>query len=162
MHMKKIIKLIGITFVVLAVGCKSQTRQKDAIALKQEQASTIHQLEGTWELIDFKTATTRGESVSDLFPLKAPFFVVNLEESKIYGEDGCNLQQGTIKALGASTLDLMPGITPFQTYCEEVESMAYKIAFWKTKEYQFDNNLLLLKSEDHQTVLTYKRIENQQ
>lgn len=160
--MKNIMGLFGIAIAILAVGCKSQTWQKDAIDLKQEQASTIQQLEGTWELIDFKTATNKDQSVRDLFPLKAPFFTVDLKDNKIYGEDGCNLQQGTIKAIGASTLDLVPGITPFQTYCEEVKSMPYKIAFWKTKEYQFDGNLLILKSEDHQTILTYKRIENQQ
>ncbi|WP_413512413.1 META domain-containing protein [Myroides odoratus] len=158
--MKKIGLIMALISFVLSAGCKSQAISKDTQTETSIPMNTTSKLDGEWELIAIQSSAKTEENVQDLFPLKKPFLIVDSKEMSFHGHNGCNIYQGTIEAIDANILLLDKKIVSTRKYCEGVNSPVYMSALGKVKDYQMEQDVLTLTSEDQNVFLKFKKIEN--
>lgn len=158
--MKKIGLSIVLISFVLSTGCKSQALSNDTQIETSIPMNTRPQLDGEWELIAIQSRVKTEDTLQDLFPLKTPFLIVDAKEMSFHGHNGCNVYRGTIEALEATALLLDKKIVSTRKYCDEVKSLVYMSALGEVKDYQIEQDVLTLTSEDQKVFLKFKKIQN--
>lgn len=158
--MKKIGVGIAVVVTLIAGGCKSQAVQGETKQKEMTAQAKTYEIEGEWELIDIKARHMTDETLADLFPLKAPFLVVDVKEMMIYGNNGCNVYRGPIKRVDEQELLLDKGVASTLKYCSGVKPTVYMQALREVKEYKVEGDTLLLHSKDETVYLKFKKIHN--
>lgn len=156
--MKKTGVVLAVAFALIAVGCKSQAVQNQTEKKEMTTQAKTYEIEGEWELIAIQSRHMTDETLEDLFPLKAPFLVVDTKEMIIYGNNGCNVYRGPIKSIDDHTLILDKKVASTLKYCSGVKPTVYMQTLSEAKEYKVENDTLLLHTKDEAVYLKFKKI----
>ena len=153
-------KRIGLLLVltILAIGCKSQAVQKEAVSVETSTSKEESEIGGEWELVDIQSRYMTDETLEELFPLKRPFLGINEKDMIIYGNNGCNVFRGPIKSLKNNTLILDKGLASTLKYCSGVKSTVFMQTLGEVKTYEIKKNELSLYSADKTVFLKFKKI----